>query len=205
MAYTFHTVGGACFLKDNIGCTKVEQGAVSGTNGRPPPPPPAPPGWPEACTGANASSFKFCDTSLSLDERLNDLVGRITLAQAGGELTARESDALSNLELPAYYWGTNAIHGIQNTNCLPNGQCPTSFPAPNALSAAFNTSLVQDMGRVIARELRAYYNARFHNSLDTWRYTTSSFTIFLSRLFLSFWFYMPAYLNGIVQRPFMNS
>ena len=26
----------------------------------------------------------------------------------------------------------------------------------------------QDMGNVIGRELRAYYNAKIHNSLDTW-------------------------------------
>jgi beta-glucosidase-like glycosyl hydrolase len=58
--------------------------------------------------------------------------------------------------LPPVQKGTNAIHGMQNTNCLPNGQCPTSFPAPNALSATFNMSLVNDMGRIIGRELRAY-------------------------------------------------
>jgi beta-glucosidase-like glycosyl hydrolase len=29
-------------------------------------------------------------------------------------------------------------------------------------------SLVKDMGNVIGRELRAYYNAKVHNSLDTW-------------------------------------
>lgn len=29
-------------------------------------------------------------------------------------------------------------------------------------------SLVKDMGNVIGRELRAYYNAKIHNSLDTW-------------------------------------
>jgi beta-glucosidase-like glycosyl hydrolase len=29
-------------------------------------------------------------------------------------------------------------------------------------------SLTHDMGNVIGRELRAYYNAKVHNSLDTW-------------------------------------
>ena len=32
----------------------------------------------------------------------------------------------------------------------------------------FNSSLVEEMGNVLGRELRAYYNARVHNSLDTW-------------------------------------
>ena len=64
--------------------------------------------------------------------------------------------------------GTNAIHGLQNVQCLTNGMCPTSFPAPCALSASFNMSLTYDMGTVLCRELRAYYNAKVHNSLDTW-------------------------------------
>jgi hypothetical protein len=67
--------------------------------------------------------------------------------------------------------GTNAIHGMQNVQCLPaehGGKCPTSFAAPVTLAASFNMSLVEDMGNVIGKELRAYYNAKVHNSLDTW-------------------------------------
>ena len=64
--------------------------------------------------------------------------------------------------------GTNAIHGLQNVQCLSDGQCPTSFPAPCAMAAAFNTSLTHGMGAVLGRELRAYYNAQVHDSLDTW-------------------------------------
>jgi beta-glucosidase-like glycosyl hydrolase len=73
-----------------------------------------------------------------------------------------------HIALPFRHRGTNAIHGIQNTVCLPNGQCPTSFPAPCGLAAAFNTSVVRGMGAVIGDELRAYFNAQFHDSLDTW-------------------------------------
>ena len=114
------------------------------------------------------SSFKFCDTTLSLEERVEDLVSRINVSDFASQLTARQSDALEELGVPSYYWGTNAIHGLQNLNCLDNGQCPTSFPAPCALGATFNFSLVEEMGVVMGRELRAYYNARVHNSLDTW-------------------------------------
>ena len=31
-----------------------------------------------------------------------------------------------------------------------------------------HVSLVKDMGNVIGTELRAYYNSKIHNSLDTW-------------------------------------
>ena len=139
----------------------------------PAPPKPSPPptsGWDDACTpGTNGATLKFCDDALSMDERLNDLVSRVSLNETAGQLTARESPQLDRLGLPAYYWGTNAIHGVQNVECLNlTGGCPTSFPAPCSMAASFNMSLVRDMGNVIGRELRAYYNARQHNSLDTW-------------------------------------
>jgi hypothetical protein len=51
------------------------------------------------------------------------------------------------------------MEGMQNVGCLPNGQCPTSFPAPNAMAATWNSSLVTEMATVIGREMRAYYNA----------------------------------------------
>ena len=57
---------------------------------------------------------------------------------------------------------------MQNVQCLPNASCPTSFPAPCALAASFNMSLARDLGAVIGQELRAYYNGKVHNSLDTW-------------------------------------
>lgn len=119
-----------------------------------------------------AADFGFCDTSLSVEDRLADLVPRVNLSDAGHQLTAREGPAIPELGLPSYYWGTNAIHGLQNLQCLvfPDGsqQCPTGFAAPNCLSAAFNDSLVEDMGASLGRELRAYFNNASWNSLDTW-------------------------------------
>jgi beta-glucosidase-like glycosyl hydrolase len=170
VAFTYHQSGEKCYLKNGVSQTKQETGAISGTRDgpMPPSPPPTPkPGW-DACTGPNSSYFKFCDVSMSIADRVADLAARIDINSAGAQLTARQSPAYPAAELPAYYWGTNAIHGLQNVGCLSNGQCPTSFPAPCALSAAFNSSLVKDMGKVIGTELRAYYNAEVHDSLDTW-------------------------------------
>ena len=95
-------------------------------------------------------------------------MSRLEIDEIAFQITARQSTTIPRLGLPSYYWGTNAIHGMQNVNCLADGQCPTSFPAPCALAASFNMSLVKDMGNVIGRELRGYYNAKVHNSLDTW-------------------------------------
>lgn len=99
---------------------------------------------------------------------MKDLVSRISLQDAGAELTARRSKALPEIGLPAYYWGTNAIHGLQNLGCLKSGVCPTAFPAPTNYAATFDMTLAMEMGRVLGDELRAYFNEKIHPSLDTW-------------------------------------
>ena len=59
---------------------------------------PLPPG--PACSQAAAKQWKFCDSTLPLDDRVTDLVSRITLQEAGGLLTARESPAIPRLGIP---------------------------------------------------------------------------------------------------------
>jgi len=177
-AFAYHSDGGACWLHSAVAPVGRQDGVISGvpTGPLPPLPPPPPPAspmgspsGPDACTpGTNGTKFPFCDGSLSMDARLDDLVARVNLSDIAYQLTARQSTRIDELGLPTYYWGTNAIHGMQNVGCLNTSQCPTSFPAPCSLAASFNMSLTYDMGNVIGRELRAYYNAGVHNSLDTW-------------------------------------
>lgn len=186
--------GNECWLKDNTevvkssGClhpTPCTSGIVFGQPTPPPTPPtpptprptPAPPtpsvpfGY--GCQMPNAASYKFCNTSLDLDTRVNDLVQRVEVSEMASQLTARQSSSLGRLGIPAYYWGTNALHSIREANCIADPQggaarCPTAFPIPPNFAATFNMSLAQDMGRSFGTELRAMYNAGKKDSLDTW-------------------------------------
>ena len=171
VAWNHHTSLQECWLHDQMGGYTRDSDTVGGVPRGPLPPlPPAPGDYVEgfACRDADAAKkYAFCDTAHSLEERLDDLVPRIRDEEAGAQLTARQSPNVSRIGLPSYYWGTNAIHGVQNVQCI-NATCPTSFPAPNALSAAWNLSHVHEMGRIIGMELRAYFNLKIHNSLDTW-------------------------------------
>eukprot|EP00755_Sulcionema_specki_P029901 Sspe_Gene.93162::Locus_65868_Transcript_2_2_Confidence_0.667_Length_2346::g.93162::m.93162 len=121
----------------------------------------------DACTLPSTTDLPFCNTKLPIDQRVADLVQRIELEESGQQLTARESPSIDRLGLPSYYWGTNAIHGIQNTQCVGE-LCPTAFPAPCALASTWNMTNVQKMGEIIGTELRGYFNSKNHNSLDTW-------------------------------------
>ena len=117
-----------------------------------------------ACSQPESKGWAFCNTSLDLDTRVWDLVDRIALTEAGPLLTSRESPAISRLGLPAFYWGTNAIHGVrENAVCLTPTKCPTSFPDGINMALTWNMSNVENMGRVIGREMRVMANLGYSN------------------------------------------
>lgn len=181
----------SCFLKTNaqntgacnqhphqVGCTS---GTVPGRKPAPAPSPapgPAPPhstGYNTACRPdgpPGVAALPFCDPSLSHEQRLDDLVPRVNASEMGSQLTARESSALARLGIPAYYYGTNALHAFREAPCVKSADgathCPTSFPTPPNYGAAFNRSLSRAMGKSFGTELRAMYNVRAVHSLDTW-------------------------------------
>jgi predicted lipoprotein with Yx(FWY)xxD motif len=129
--------------------------------------PPLPPG--PACSQPQAQAWPFCNTSLPLEARVADLVGRISLVEAGAQLTSRESPAIPRLGINrSFYWGMNSIHGLMNNvACVPN--CPTSWPDGIALAASWNESMWQVMGAVSGVEARALSNTVWAaDSLTLW-------------------------------------
>ena len=129
-----------------------------------------------------AAGFLFCDTSLSLDERVNDLITRIWALQPEVVpylLTARNFGAsnLSKLGVPEYDFGLNSIHGVQSS-CVSDAEgthCPTSFMNPVNFGNTFNKSHAWVLGYTVAIESRALWLAgaveqvpRNHIGLDHW-------------------------------------
>jgi beta-glucosidase-like glycosyl hydrolase len=110
---------------------------------------PLPPG--PACSQAATKKFKFCDVTLPLGDRVNDLVDRIELHEAGGLMQARSSAPIPRLGIPAFYWGTNAIHGVQSAGA-------TSFPQALNMGCTWNRTVMRAVGRTIGREMRALNN-----------------------------------------------
>lgn len=123
--------------------------------------PPLPAG--RSCSQAAAMRWPFCNASLPLEQRLDDLVARVTLAEIGPQLTSRESPAIARLGLRPFYWGTNAIHGIAGDYCQ-GSVCPTTWPDGVAMAASFNASAWRLMGAVTGRELRALDNSLWSTS-----------------------------------------
>lgn len=135
----------------------------------PPPPvgPPLPVG--KSCTQPGSEAFGFCNTSWTLEERVQDLVSRVTLPEIASNLMARSSQAIPRLGINEFYWGTNAIHGVVGAPCFTNipinatynrsFACATSFPDGAAMSATWNKTAWRVMGATTAKELRAVTNA----------------------------------------------
>eukprot|EP00039_Didymoeca_costata_P005612 m.83066 g.83066 ORF g.83066 m.83066 type:complete len:896 (-) comp12900_c0_seq1:42-2729(-) len=148
-----------CWLKTSDKGRHPMAGRVSGSVGRVPPTPhptpspapsPSPPGVNRACS--HGETYPFCNTSLSINERVMDLISRIHDADKPSLMTARHSAPLPYLGVPAYDWGVNSIHGDQ-VSC--GTSCATNYPLPVAVAAGFNSSMVEELARMMGRELRA--------------------------------------------------
>lgn len=118
--------------------------------------------FPRYGCGAGHDHYPFCDTQLNIDERVHDLISRLTLEEKPLLMVARESPLgnVSRLGIPQFNWGPNCQHVVsarcgRGTRGEP--RCPTPFPQPNFLGATFNESVWRSMGEVLGSELRALW------------------------------------------------
>ena len=101
-----------------------------------------------------AQHYPFQDTTLSIDERVEDLLSRLTLDQKLN-MMQHSNPAIPSLGLPAYSWWNEALHGVGR-----NGQA-TVWPMPIALAATFNPETVQKVFEEVAFEAcEKYHQAR---------------------------------------------
>lgn len=96
---------------------------------------------------AEAQTFPYQDTSLTIDERVEDLLARLTLDEKLS-LMEHRNPAIPSLGLPAYSWWNEALHGVGR-----NGLA-TVWPMPIAMAATFDPGLVRMIFGNIASEAR---------------------------------------------------
>ncbi|XP_015089633.2 beta-xylosidase/alpha-L-arabinofuranosidase 2 [Solanum pennellii] len=106
-------------------------------------------------------NLTFCDASLAVENRVNDLVNRLTLGEKIGFLVSG-AGGVSRLGIPKYEWWSEALHGVAYTgpgvhftSLVPGA---TSFPQVILTAASFNVTLFQTIGKVVSTEARAMYN-----------------------------------------------
>ncbi|HUI54771.1 MAG TPA: glycoside hydrolase family 3 C-terminal domain-containing protein [Bryobacteraceae bacterium] len=97
-----------------------------------------------------AASLPFMNPSLPLDQRVDDVVSRLTMEEKAGQLV-NTAAAIPRLGIPAYNWWNESLHGLVSGNV-------TVFTQVIGLGATFNAPLIKQMSTVIGTEARARYN-----------------------------------------------
>src|SRR6202035_697862 len=104
-----------------------------------------------AQTTESASALPDLNPSLPPNQRVDDLVARMTLEEKASQLV-NQARAILRLQVPAYDWWSEALHGVANSGTA------TVFPEPIGLAATFDSPLIHDMAVVISTEARAKHN-----------------------------------------------
>lgn len=96
-------------------------------------------------------NYRFCDKTLDVESRVNDLLSRMTLEEKILNLV-HEAGGVGRLGIPEYNWWSEALHGVSNFNIGTNFSSPifaaTSFPQVICTAASFNISLFYTIGKV---------------------------------------------------------
>jgi beta-glucosidase len=94
----------------------------------------------------DAATPPYLNTHLTAEQRAADLVGRMTLAEKASEMQ-NNSAAVPRLNVPAYQWWSEALHGVINEGV-------TEYPEPIGLAATFDAPQIHTMASQIGVEGR---------------------------------------------------
>jgi beta-glucosidase len=121
-----------------------------------------------ATWGIKAQSLPFQDTSLSAEQRADDLLKRLTIEEKA-KLMMNASPAIERLGIPQFEWWNEALHGVGR-----NGFA-TVFPITMAMAASWDDALLQrvfdavsDEARVKAQQAKRSGRIQRYQSLSFW-------------------------------------
>ncbi len=95
-----------------------------------------------------------------LEDRVNDLVSRMSRQEKISQLAARTAPGIGHLGIQSFNWWAEALHGLDSyfdDNC-------TCFPSAIGLGSSWNPDLLEQVGDVISTESRIsyHYNGWIH-------------------------------------------
>ena len=102
----------------------------------------------------NAQAYKklpFMNPNLSVEERVNDLVGRMTLEEKIGQMM-NTAPSIKRLEIPEYNWWNECLHGVARAGLA------TVFPQAIGLGATWDEDLMFKVSTAISDEARAKHH-----------------------------------------------
>ncbi|HEX8428181.1 glycoside hydrolase family 3 N-terminal domain-containing protein [Hymenobacter sp.] len=93
----------------------------------------------------------YLNPTQPLNARVNDLLSKLTLEEKVSQMLD-SSPAVPRLNVPAYYWWNEALHGVGRSGGA------TVFPQAIGLGATFDEDLALRVATAISDEARAMYN-----------------------------------------------
>jgi len=93
----------------------------------------------------------YLDEGLSFEERVKDLVSRMTLEEKAGQLVYN-APAIPRLGIPSYNWWNEALHGVARAGTA------TMFPQAIGMAATFDPDLLYQTADIISTEARAKFH-----------------------------------------------
>ena len=107
---------------------------------------------------------KFRNPNVPQHERIMDLLSRLTVEEKISLLRA-SSPGISRLEIPKYYHGNEALHGVVRPGRF------TVFPQAIGLAGMWNPELHYQVATAISDEARARWNELEQGALQTARFS----------------------------------
>jgi beta-glucosidase len=99
----------------------------------------------------SSTPLPYLDASLPKEQRVDDLVSRMTLDEKVVQLI-NTAPAIPRLNVPAYDYWSEGLHGIARSGYA------TMFPQAIGMAATWDAPLVNQISTVISTEARAKYN-----------------------------------------------
>ena len=93
----------------------------------------------------------YLDTNLSIAERVQDLLSRLTLDEKVGMMN-HPAQGVPRLDIPDYNFWSEALHGV-----AANGRA-TVFPQAIGMAATWDRDLIHQIATAISDEGRAKYH-----------------------------------------------
>ncbi|MDZ7263008.1 MAG: glycoside hydrolase family 3 C-terminal domain-containing protein [candidate division KSB1 bacterium] len=105
---------------------------------------------------ATAQQPLFLDPSAPIDDRVTDLVSRLTLEERVSQMVYN-APAIERLGIPAYNWWNECLHGVARAGIA------TVFPQAIGLAATWDTNLIFEVASTISTEARAKHHEFVRN------------------------------------------
>ena len=113
------------------------------------------------------SNPPYLNPTLSIEQRVDDLISRMTLEEKASQLV-NQARAVPRLQVPAYDWWSESLHGV-----AVNGT--TEFPEPVGLASTFDAAAIHEMAIAISTEARIKHaqgvragHSNIFEGLDFW-------------------------------------